>query len=179
MLSGSSEEAEKSQFAATVDDQSEKGPGDAHDGDEEGDGFESVGNDEGAVENANGFGAQVTIGKNQDVAIGSELLNGFANIVCIGRGSQKDSEVGGNWIRDIAEGSFAIHEDIAAFGGIVRVNIGDTEIGARFAEGKCDGVAGLHVMFVGEGFADDDVVGAVQFSENRFRGRPEKKSELR
>jgi hypothetical protein len=87
LLSGRAEETEKSQFAATVDDQSKKSAGDTHDSDEDGDGFESVGDGEGAVENANGFGAQITIGKNEDVAVGSELLNGFADAVSIGRGT--------------------------------------------------------------------------------------------
>lgn len=57
LLSGGTEETEEAEFAAPVDDQSEKGAGDAHDGDEDGDSFESVSDGEGAVENANGFGA--------------------------------------------------------------------------------------------------------------------------
>ncbi len=57
LRSGGAEQAEEAQFAATVDDQSEKSAGDAHDGDADGDGFESVGDGEGAIENANSFGA--------------------------------------------------------------------------------------------------------------------------
>jgi len=56
-----SEKTEQAELAAAVDDQSEKRTGDAHHGDNHGDGFERVGNGEGAIENADRFRAQIAV----------------------------------------------------------------------------------------------------------------------
>ncbi len=136
-LAGDSAEiAKQAEFAAAVDDQREKRSGDAHHRDDDSDGFEGVGDGEGAVEDAHGLGADFAVGEEQDASVGGGGENASADGGDACAGIEVNGEIRRRGIGEIAQERVAIHQDGTALARIVVVDVNDAEGGARSGEGK-------------------------------------------
>src|ERR1700737_2946887 len=67
---GRAKEAKEAKFAAAVNHQSKKRSGNAHNSDDDRDRLQGIGDGKSAVEDADGFGAQVSIRKQKDAVAG-------------------------------------------------------------------------------------------------------------
>ena len=120
-------EAQESEFAAAVDHKSKKRSGNAHHCDDDRDGFQSVGDGEGAVEDTDSFGAQVAIRKQQDAVAGGGFIDGGSNRLQLGIWRNIDREIRGSGIGQITQHGLAVHQDAAALAGVIVINVGDAE----------------------------------------------------
>src|SRR4029077_1125615 len=99
---GGAKKPQQPKLAAAVDHESEQCSSNSHDGDEHRDSFEGIRYRKGAVENANGLGAQVAIGEDKDAMTRGSSQNFRSNGFERSAGRDVDREIGWGWVRQIA-----------------------------------------------------------------------------
>ena len=116
----------------------------------------------------------LAIRKHHQALVRNGLLNRGARALEICSWRKVDSEVGRRGVGKIPQQRAPIQNDEAGFVTIVVKDIHHAEGDPLFAQRERDGVAGLDVMLVGKGLADNRIVACCQFSQN-VRTRPSSK----
>ena len=98
------------------------------------------------------------------------LFNFLADILHIRTWRDEDCQIRWHWIGQVAEHGVAIHKNVATFAGVVVIRIHYFECRGFFSQRQLQVISSFDFVFVGEWFADDNVVLASQLSENLLSG---------